>query len=72
MTDIDRYTCSEQFREDDTPGRDGREGPVCYSFIACVRCPVPEERLLGGVRPAPRRPTIRVLPRPEAGGVTRR
>ena len=72
MTDIDRFVCSGLCKGAAAPGRGGQEGPVSYSFTACVLCAFPEERLLGGERPRPRPPTIRVQPRPGAGGILRR
>lgn len=72
MNDIDRFVCSELCQGIAAPGRGGQEGPVSYSFTACVRCTVPQERLLGGERPRPRPPTIRVEARPGDGGILRR
>jgi hypothetical protein len=71
MTDSDRFVCPERCRTAGGPGRDGQEGPVTYSFTTCVRCPVREERLLGGIRPAPRTPTVRIQARQDPGWVPR-
>jgi len=69
MTDVDRFVCSELCK---AVGRPGQDIPASYLFTACVRCPLPEERLVGGIARKPKPPSIRVEPRPEAWRTARR